>query len=226
VPAANKVKILLTEFVTHDVKRFIIEKPAGLKFIPGQAVDLSIAEGEWESMLRPFTFTSRAEDLVLEFTIKRYDEHDGVTKHLHSLAPGKEVILHEVFGTINYKGNGTFIAAGAGITPFIAILRDLRQKNELEGNKLIFSNKTINDVILRQELEHMFGYDPEKLQLVLTREEAKGFHFGRIDADYIGKKISDFKQHFYLCGPKPFVAAIKEILVKKGADAETVVVES
>jgi len=36
------VKILKTEQVTHDVRRFQVEKPAGYKFIPGQATEVSV----------------------------------------------------------------------------------------------------------------------------------------------------------------------------------------
>ena len=119
------VKILMTGFVTHDVKRFVVERPAGYAFQPGQATKLSIHQPGWADKARPFTFTSLDEDLVLEFIIKGYFDHDGVTKKLHSLAPGHELILRDVWGTIAYKGPGVFIAGGAGITPFIAILRRL-----------------------------------------------------------------------------------------------------
>ena len=33
------VKILFSEFVTHDVKRIIIEKPKGFSFVPGNATN-------------------------------------------------------------------------------------------------------------------------------------------------------------------------------------------
>lgn len=38
----HTVKILMTEFVTHDVKRLIVERPAGYDFTPGQATEVSI----------------------------------------------------------------------------------------------------------------------------------------------------------------------------------------
>jgi ferredoxin-NADP reductase len=34
------VKITDAEYITHDVKRFVFEKPAGFEFIPGQAADV------------------------------------------------------------------------------------------------------------------------------------------------------------------------------------------
>ncbi|MCK7517280.1 MAG: hypothetical protein MZV64_05925 [Ignavibacteriales bacterium] len=47
------------------------------------------------------------------------------------LKKDNELILHDVFGAINYKGEGVFIAGGAGVTPFISIFRYLQSKNEI-----------------------------------------------------------------------------------------------
>jgi ferredoxin-NADP reductase len=55
-------------------------------------------------------------------------------------------------GRIEYKGEGVFIAGGAGVTPFIAILRQLQAENKIANNKLIFTNKTANDIILKKNL--------------------------------------------------------------------------
>ena len=51
------VKILAADFVTHNVKRFRVEKPAEYYFTPGQATDLAINSIGLETELRPFTFT-------------------------------------------------------------------------------------------------------------------------------------------------------------------------
>ena len=74
---------------------------------------------------RPFTFTSLPGDDHLEFTIKCYTDHDGVTNQLGQLKAGDELLLHDIWGAIHYTNEGTFIAGGAGITPFIAIFRQL-----------------------------------------------------------------------------------------------------
>ena len=140
------VKILETEFVTPDVKRFLVEKPPGYRFFPGQATDVSINTPEMKDQLRSFTFTSLPTAKRLEFIIKIYSDHDGVTKKLGLLHAGDELILHDVFGVIQYDGPGFFFAGGAGVTPFIAILRDLHHKGEVKGNTLICSNKSADDV--------------------------------------------------------------------------------
>lgn len=216
------VKILKANYIMHDVKRFVTEKPLGYDFIPGQATDISINLKGWKDNLHPFTFTSLREWDDLEFIIKIYQNPKGVTNKLGSLNAGAELILHDVFGTIQYSESGVFIAAGAGITPFISIFRDLRKRNRLLGNKLIYSNKTSKDVILDEELTDMFHEDFIK---VFTQQGVIGFHEGRIDRDYLIEKVQDFGQHFYLCGPDEFVKNIKSILLSLGAKADAVVFE-
>jgi ferredoxin-NADP reductase len=81
------VRILNIEHVTHDVKRFQVEKPAGYSFIPGQATEMSINTPAWRNEKRPFTFTYLRSASYLEFTIKIYSERNGVTN-----APGQLII--------------------------------------------------------------------------------------------------------------------------------------
>src|SRR4051812_33182701 len=87
------VKILSIKNVTHNVKAFRLSKPAGFRFAPGQATDLSINKPGWEQEVRPFTFTSLNEWDHLEFTIKIYSDHSGVTNELNKLVPGDELII-------------------------------------------------------------------------------------------------------------------------------------
>ena len=215
----------MTEFVTHDVKRFIVEKPKDYDFIPGQATEISINKPNLKNKKRPFTFTSLNNDLVLEFTIKIYNDHNGVTKELGKLNSGDELIIGDPFGTINYKGKGVFIAGGAGITPFIAILRNLKNQEKLKENKLIFSNKTSKDIILEKELKNMFE---KNLILILTQElnkENQDYQYMRINENFLKNNIKDFNQNFYICGPKKFVEDIKNYLKKLGAKIQALVFE-
>jgi ferredoxin-NADP reductase len=221
--AENVVKILESGFINHDVKRFVVEKPEGFSFIPGQATDISINLPEWKDQLRPFSFTSLNESPYLEFIIKIYDDHNGVTHQLGKTNSGAELILHDVFGTIQYKEPGVFIAGGAGITPFIAIFRALHKlKKLIPGNELIFSNKTEADIILGEELTEMLG--PAYIN-VFTRQGVIGFRERRIDRNYLIDNIHDFSRHFYICGPEIFVKQIVELLVDLGASADTLIFE-
>ncbi len=214
--------LLMSAFVTHDVKRFIIEKPDGFDFTPGQGVELAIDDDRWRAEGRPFTPTSLRDDRVLEFTIKQYSQHQGVTQALHALQPGAKLTMSEPFGTIEYKGPGVFIAGGAGITPFIAILRDLSRQNKLEQQTLIFSNKTPADIINEKELMHALG---KRCLLTCTESSAPGYDSNRIDKAFLEKRIRNFDQHFYICGPDPFMKAITDALDSLGAKADALVFE-
>jgi len=217
------VKILECSYINHDVKHFIVEKPGGFSFIPGQAANVSINLPGWKDQLRPFTFTSLNKWPYLEFIIKIYDDHEGVTHQLGKTNAGAQLILHDVFGTILYKGPGIFIAGGSGITPFIAIFRELhRLKKLLPGNALIFSNKTADDIIIGEELTKMLG--PAFIN-VFTRQGVIGFRERRIDRNFLIDTIHDFSRHFYVCGPEIFVREIVELLLGLGAPADTVIFE-
>jgi cytochrome-b5 reductase len=218
----HTVTLLLSEFVTHDVKRFVVSKPDGFTFKPGQGVELAIKRDRWRDESRPFTPTSLEDDRVLEFTIKAYPAHAGVTQQLHSLAAGSELLMSEPFGTISYQGPGVFIAGGAGITPFIAILRDLARKDSLDDHSLIFSSKTPADVICEKELRHYLG---ERCMLTCTRSASPGYENARIDRDYLARRIENPDRHFYVCGPPAFTEAVNDGLRSLGASPDALVFE-
>src|ERR1700712_3610146 len=188
------VKIIAVSNVTHNVKRFTIGKPEGFHFTPGQATDLSINEKEWKDNKHPFTFTCLNSDPYLEFTIKIYSNPKGVTNHLGQLKAGDELIISDAWGAIEYKGPGYFIAGGAGITPFIAILRQLHKDGGIEDNTLFFSNKTDEDIILAEELKAILGSNAHFT--VTAQNDSKNDH-RRIDQDFLKAEIKDLKKRFY-----------------------------
>ena len=222
---AHTLKIKDIQNVTHDVKSFTIEKPDGYDFEPGQATEVAIDKDGWREEKRPFTFTSLPEDDELEFTIKIYPEHDGATEQIGKLEVGDAFLVDDAWGTIQYDGEGVFIAGGAGVTPFIAILRDLNKNGEIGNNTLIFSNKTEKDIILQKEFEDILG---NQFINVITDEEPSGDHVfldGFIDKEFLASLINDFDQPFYVCGPGPFNDAIMGYLKELGADPEALVFE-
>src|SRR5689334_14449608 len=209
------VKIKSIRQVTHDVKSFRIEKPEGYQFVPGQATEVSINKPGWEDERRPFTFTSLNHEPTLEFTIKRYADHDGVTNQIHQLNEGDEIFIRDVWGAIEYKGPGYFIAGGAGITPFIAILRQLHKDNQVEGNILFFSNKTSADIIYKDEFSKILG---KNAHFIVTKEgNTGGYEKAYINKSFLQSRISDFKKHFYICGPDKMIADINQTLTELGA---------
>jgi len=216
----HRATLLLSQPVTHDVRQFLFAKPAGFTFVPGQAVMMSIDRPGMEDEQRPFSPTSLTEDELLQFTIKRYPEHAGVTDKLHQLRPGDHVLLTEPTGDIAYKGPGLFIAGGAGITPFLAILRRLHQDGRLDGNSLLFSNKRHGDIIAEHELASYLGGN---VTFALTREEAPGYLHRRIDTALLAELVHKLDQEFYVCGPLKFVRDVTKAIQELGAEVSQLV---
>ena len=216
------VKVLAIKPVTHNVHAFTIEKPEGFEYAPGQATDLSILSEKWKAEKRPFTFTSLPESDELEFTIKSYTDHEGVTNELLNIKPGDYFEISDAWGTIEYKGEGVFLAGGAGVTPFIAILRNLHSKGQIGSNKLFFANKTQNDIILKDEFREILG---DNFINILSQEPSSEYEHGKIDKAYLQKHIDNFSQPFYVCGPDAFNTSILEILEELGANPDSLVFE-
>jgi len=216
------VKILRVEQVTHDVKRFQVEKPAGYSFVPGQATEVSVNNLQFRNEKRPFTFTSLTQSPYLEFTIKIYPSHQGVTNELGKLGPGDELILRDVWGAITYKEKGVFIAGGAGVTPFISIFRDLAKKNEQNGNLFIFANKTSADIILEHEFKSMLG---NAFINILSDEINENYFYGMIDEAFLKTQINNYNKNFYVCGPPPMMDAILKDLENMGFGKNSITIE-
>lgn len=220
---AQNVKIMSIGHLTHDVLRVVVEKPAGLDFRPGQAADLAINKPGWEQEWRTFTFTSHPTDDFIEFNIKTYPDHEGVTNELLSVKAGDELILGDVYGDITYKGQGIFIAGGAGITPFIAILNDLGKKNQIGDNKLIFANRTKGDIIRENDFQKWLAKG--NFINVLSNEEVEGYNHGFVTADLIKNQSDENHKYYYLCGPPPMMNAVESQLAGLGVTEDFIVKE-
>jgi ferredoxin-NADP reductase len=216
------VNIIDIKPITHDVKRYRVEKPEGYTFIPGQATEACINKPEWINESRPFTFTALNDWKYLEFTIKSYRDHDGVTNALDNLVPGDELIIHDVWGAIHYEKPGLFIAGGAGVTPFIAIFRDLEKNGKLEGNRLLFANKTSKDIILKDEFEKMLG---KNFINVLSDEVTEKYYHGFINQDLLKQFLKNENDFVYLCGPPIMMDSVQNDLKKLGFGNNQLIIE-
>lgn len=201
----------------------IAEKPNNLSFQPGQATDVSIATPKWEDEKRPFTFTSLPKEGQIEFYIKVYSDHDGVTNQIGKLERGDSLNIGDVFGAIEYQEEGIFIAGGAGVTPFISILKSLDDENKIGNNKLIFAKKKFEDIIHREYFEKLLG---ENMINVLSDEDKEGCEKGFITKEIIEKAREESKnQYFYLCGPPKMMDSVLEELKGLGVEDKYIVKE-
>lgn len=216
------VKINSIKHITHDVLQIVTEKPQKLTFTPGQATEVSINKSAWKDEKRPFTFTSLPIDDFLEFTIKAYPSHKGVTNELLKLKKDDELILHDVFGAIAYKGEGIFIAGGAGVTPFICIFRYLQSKKKIGTNKLIFANKTKGDIILEDEFKELLS---NNFINILSDEKQNGYAHGQITESFLKANSDSINQNFYVCGPPPMMEEVEKQLIQLKVNEKHIIKE-
>ncbi|WP_431160129.1 flavodoxin reductase [Flagellimonas beolgyonensis] len=218
----HQVKIQKIDFITHDVLQIQTERPTNYTFEPGQATEVALDKEGWRDEKRPFTFTGLPNDDFLQFTIKVYPDHNGVTDTLQTLEQGDQLLLEDVWGAISYQGPGVFLAGGAGATPFIAIFRHLAQQNQLEGNRLLFANKREKDIIMQSQFEEWLGKD---FINILSEEESGKYAHGFMDAEFLKEHITDTAAKFYLCGPPPMMESVQKDLENLGISKEQMVAE-
>lgn len=216
------VKVKSIEHLTHDVIHLVLEKPENFNYTPGQAVDITINKPGWEDTKSCFTFISLPHEPQLEFAIKTYPDRKRVTNELLSVKPGDEITLYKPFGDIHYKGDGIFIAGGAGITPMLAIIRDLEHQHHLGKNKLIFANKTKEDIIMEGKFNQLLG---KNFINILSNEDLEGYEHGYVSAELIKKYQDPDLKYYYLCGPPPMMDAVEKHLAALGIDEAHIVKE-
>jgi ferredoxin-NADP reductase len=207
--------------VTPDTHKLTFNRPNGFTFESGQATELTLPIDGIKSESRPFTMTSRPNDAHLEFVIKSYDDHDGVTKHIPELGMTDQVKAAEPFGAITDHGPGVFIAGGAGITPFISILRKQQQEGE-SGAQLVFANKTPEDIILREMWQSMPNVDET---FVVSDANGSDLRQGMVDKALLKELVTEMDQPFYLCGPGPMVDSVRDDLKEMGVTEDRIITE-
>ncbi|GJM31415.1 MAG: hypothetical protein DHS20C18_04160 [Saprospiraceae bacterium] len=218
----HTVKILEKEQLTHNVLRFVMERPDGFEFAAGQAIELTLDPPASGIDPAPFTLTGLNTADSLEIMFKVYPTHHGMTLGMSKLNKGNSVQISDAWDSFQYQSEGVFIAGGTGITPFIALIRQLNAKRQLNGNQLIFANKKEEDIFLKTELSSLLG---NHFVNILSEEKNVQYYKGRINADFLKDHITNFDQSFYLCGPGNFSIDIKAHLLKLGAKENSIITE-
>lgn len=213
------VKLLKKEKVTHDVVQLTLERPANYRFAPGQYTELSLAQPGKPAEKAPFSFIGLDSDPHVQLALKTSPVNPAINAQLRRLEHGDEVQISEPHNEVVYRGPGVFIAGGTGITPFMAIFRQLYKEGKLAGNLLIYSNKRGEDICFEGELYTMFGTD---FISILALEDRPRNATGKVDPGFIEKHVKDLDQPFYVCGPEPFVNEVRDVLKETGVDAGSI----
>ncbi|WP_323764112.1 FAD-binding oxidoreductase [Marinovum sp.] len=209
------------EPVTHDTYHLVFDRTERFEFTPGQGVELFLQKDGWKDEGRPFTPVTLPHEPTLEFVLKSYPDHNGVTEQIRMMQPGDAVDMKDPFGAISNEGSGVFIAGGAGVTPMIAVLRKrLHDHGTLDGSTLIFANKTEADIIWRDRFEEMEG-----LQTVFVVDESDGsVPEQRVDRDFLSGFVGT-DSRCYLCGPPPMMKAVRAALQELGVKDDRIIEE-
>lgn len=222
---------------THDVKTFILDPDTKVDFIPGQFSLFSIpGNEEHKDAEKPFTFANSPISGRLEITVKRVGDF---TTALHSLGSGDILEMSEPMDSPlefddNVDKDVVFLAGGSGITPFMSALRYSVDSNMDNNITVIYSNRTEEDIIYREDLGRLEeNNDTIDVIHTLTRDSSDswksqggGGETGRIDENMIERYVEGLEgKLWYVCGPKDMAKSIEEILVEMDIDKEKIKTE-
>ena len=112
------------------------------------------------------------------------------------------------------------VAGGSGIVPFRAMLRHWAATGRRAPVRLLYSARSLDDVIYRVELTDLAGYDEIDVRIALTCKWTADWtgHRGRIDRQLLEEFVWPPREGplIYVCGPTGFVEAAASALVASG----------
>jgi ferredoxin-NADP reductase/ferredoxin len=209
---------------THDVKTFRLAIPPSVRFsfVPGQFVTLDFQAGA-ERLVRSYTIASSpSRRPILELTIKRVPG-GRASNWLHDhLKFGDELTVKGPAGKFSYDlappaEKMLFISGGSGITPVMSMSRQLHDRADPRDVVFMHSARNERDLIFRDELALLAARNPRFRPIfTLTDAHATGWtgRRGRVTADLIEASVPDFRERtIFLCGPTPFMDAVRAALV-------------
>ncbi|KZV71119.1 nitrate reductase [Peniophora sp. CONT] len=233
----RRVSLVRIVRVNHDccIYRFELGDPSQtLGLSCGQHVFVRIRRGG-ELVQRAYTPISALNvPGEVELLVKLYQPNDGyplggrMSALFRQLALGEEVELKGPIGSFVWTGRGSYlwrgkaghvkdigmICAGSGITPIYQVLRGILhdQADEETRIRLICGNRTIADILLREELDELLalhGAQRFKLHHTLSRAPEEGWTqgSGRICYETMAAHLPSSSSHSLVlaCGPPAMI---------------------
>jgi ferredoxin-NADP reductase len=206
---------------TPRVRTLVLDVDEWPRHRAGQHVDVRLTAEDGYRAERSYSIASAPGD-PLELTVELVEDGEVSPYLVEEIRPGD---VFEVRGPIGgyfvwepKDGGPLFlVGGGSGVVPLRAMLR---ARSHDVSTRLIYSARTFDDVIYREELEAL-GDD---LVLTLTRERQEAHRSGRVDDGLlyeVGFAPADDPRVF-VCGPTPFVEAVASALVHLGHAPERV----
>jgi ferredoxin-NADP reductase len=219
---------------TPRVKSFFLELARPFGFLAGQHVDLRLTAPDGYQAQRSYSIASAPESAgPIEIAIDRLDDGE-VSPFFHDVAAvGDDIELRGPFGgyfiwsaaglserdpAASDAGPVLLVGGGSGIVPLMSIARHRFARQSRTPMLLIFSVRTWNDVIYRDELLALAArQDGFALSIALTREPAPEGHYSRrIDREMVAEALARLPAAPALamvCGSNPFVEAAAASLI-------------
>jgi ferredoxin-NADP reductase len=212
---------------TPRVRSLVLDVPDWPGHLPGQHVDVRLTADDGYETERSYSIASppdAGERLAL--TVERLDDGEVSPYLVGELRVGDTLELRGPIGgyfvwDADIGGPLLLVAGGSGICPLMAMLRHRAASGSTVPTRLLYSSRSIDDVIYRDELERLAAGD-EHLDVVHTLTRAQPTEWPgyrrRIDRNMLAEVAwpPDGGPISYVCGPTPLVESVAEALVQLG----------
>jgi ferredoxin-NADP reductase len=217
---------------TYRAKSLLLQVASWQGHRPGQHVDIRLTAEDGYQAQRSYSIASPPEDELLTLTVERVDNGEVSPYLVDDLRAGDQFELRGPIGgyfvwTVAMRGPLCLIAGGSGIAPLMAMLRHRARRKVRAPALLLYSSRSLEDVIYREELDAM-NFRDAGLRVVntLTRKQPDGWmgHRGRIDKLLLAQECFPPEQNprIFVCGPTLFVEDVSRHLVELGHDPLTI----
>jgi ferredoxin-NADP reductase len=216
---------------TPSVCTIELEPPDWAGHRAGQHLDVRLTAEDGYRAERSYSIAS-APGERLAITVERLDDGEVSPYLTEELQVGDELELRGPIGGyfVWEPGDGSplmLLAGGSGVVPLRCILRQRLRTGSDVPARLLYSARTLPDVIYRDELgQH---HDGVEVSYTLTRSQPPGWtgHTGRISADLLTGAAwpAAASPVAYVCGPTSFVETAAAALVGLGYPPERVKTE-
>jgi ferredoxin-NADP reductase len=212
---------------TARTRSIVLDPPAWPGHKAGQHVDVRLTAEDGYQAERSYSIASAPEDDHLVLTVERLDDGEVSPYLVDELRPGDELELRGPVGgyfvwEASLGGPLLLVAGGSGVVPLRAMLRHHRAVGSTVPARLLYSARSLDEVIYRDELG-TFSDDGEiDVRLTLTRSQPEGWsgYRRRIDRELLAEiawPAAD-RPLVYVCGPTAFVETAAQALVDSGHD--------
>ena len=218
---------------TLQTKSFTLALPRWMAHRPGQHYDVRLTAPDGYQTERSYSIASPPEHVgELELTVERIPDGE-VSPYLHDvLVVGDQLEVRGPIGgyfvwEVAQGGPLLLIAGGSGVVPLMAMLRHRAVQHSTVPARMLYSSRTADDVIYRDELDGLAGSDRAfETFYTFTRQPPAGWtgYRRRIDATMLGEVIKPFGKTacVYVCGPTLLVEAVANALVQMEVPTERI----